>query len=159
MAVFWAAVGSVYRLMAGLPLALYLPGYTLTAALFANRPLDRATRALLSVACSLLLTVLSGLLLNTLPWGLQPATWALALGLICWIGGTVAVARRAQHPAPGEMPQWPPCRAGRSACGRRICCSSASPCWERWGPAGVDPERSDGALCRYDPGMAGAGAR
>jgi hypothetical protein len=104
VAVFWAAEGSVYRLMAGLPLALYLPGYTLTAALFANRPLDRATRALLSVACSLLLTVLSGLLLNTLPWGLQPATWALALGLICWIGGTVAVARRAQHPAPGEMP-------------------------------------------------------
>ena len=104
VAVFWAAEGSVFRLVAGLPLVLYLPGYTLVAALFANRPLDRATRILLSVAASLVLTILCGLLLNALPWGLQPATWALALSLVCWVCGAVAVARREEHAAPGSVP-------------------------------------------------------
>ncbi len=99
VAAFWAVEGSVLRLVTGLPLAVYLPGYTLTAALFADRPLDRAARVLLSVGCSLMITLLSGLLLNALPWGLQPETWALLLGGICWLGGMAAIARRGRHSA------------------------------------------------------------
>jgi hypothetical protein len=75
------------RIAATLPLVVLLPGYALTSALFARQPPEPPRYLLLSVGLSLAITILEGLALNLTPWGLQAASWALALG-----GTTIAAA-------------------------------------------------------------------
>jgi uncharacterized membrane protein HdeD (DUF308 family) len=87
------------RLLFGLPLALVLPGYALTAALFPRRSLDRADQALFMLSLSLITAILCGFVLNRTPWGLRPESWATALSDVTLGGSLIAFARRHLIPA------------------------------------------------------------
>lgn len=90
------------RLLLGLPLALLLPGYALTAALFPHSTLPGADRALYTLGLNLCATILSGFALHASPWGLVPAGWAVILAWVTLAGCVVAFARRQLLPAPAE---------------------------------------------------------
>jgi hypothetical protein len=95
-----APSGSLGRLLVTLPLALFLPGYALTAALFPGRSLGTAERLLFSFGLSLTLTVLSGLVLQWTSLGLRPAAWAALLGNITLLASLVALVRGWHRPVP-----------------------------------------------------------
>lgn len=78
------------RLLAALPLAVFLPGYAITAAAFGSQRLDPQRLAMLTLLCGLSLLCLGGIVLNYLPGGLRTLTWALLLVLV-----TLATARGA----------------------------------------------------------------
>jgi hypothetical protein len=92
------------RVLAALPLTLFLPGYAITAAAFAPRRIARARFLLLSVAMSLSVLVIGSLLLSAV--GIYPGTWALLLVLV--VAGACAgaalrrgrAARHARRPGP-----------------------------------------------------------
>ena len=65
-----------------LPLIFVLPGYTLTEVLFHQKLLNGTHRLALTLGISMALAVLSGLILNVLPIGLQALSWAVSLGLL-----------------------------------------------------------------------------
>jgi uncharacterized membrane protein len=77
-----------------LPLALVLPGYALTSALFPRRTLGVAERLVFSLGLSLIIVVLGGLLLNLMPFGLRASSWAVLLSGITLAASAVALARR-----------------------------------------------------------------
>lgn len=92
------------RILFGLLFVLFLPGYSLQAALF-PRPadLDRSERLGLSLGLSVAVLPPLALALDALPWGLQ--LWPVALGLSSLVlpCATVALVRRARL-APVERP-------------------------------------------------------
>jgi uncharacterized membrane protein len=81
------------RLLLGLPLALFLPGYALAAALVPGSP-GWAERLAQSLGLSLALTVLGGFVLNALPGGLQPTSWLVLLAGVTLAGALAAIVRR-----------------------------------------------------------------
>jgi uncharacterized membrane protein len=83
------------RFVLGAPLALWLPGYALTSAIF-NRgeEIGGTMRLLLTLSLSIAVTVLVGFVLNLTPWGLRPIPWALWLGMATIFAAVVAVHRR-----------------------------------------------------------------
>jgi hypothetical protein len=93
------------RLLLGLPLALLLPGYALTAALFPQPTLPGADRALYTLGLSLCASILGGFALNASPWGLVAESWAALLAYLTLAGCVVAFARRHWLPATPEAPQ------------------------------------------------------
>lgn len=86
------------RVALTLPLMLLWPGYALTAAVFAARPLNGEERLLFSLALSLVVSVLGGLALHWSPWGLATAAWAGFLAGVTLGAGVVAVRRRRRRP-------------------------------------------------------------
>ncbi len=90
---------SALSVLFAVPLALFAPGYGITAATFARRSLGAAQIALLSVALSLITLVLGAFLLNYVPGGLGALSWALLL-LIVVFGSCrfAALARKAPKP-------------------------------------------------------------
>jgi len=73
---------SFLRILFGIPLVLFIPGYTLIAALFpAAKDLDGIERVALSFGLSLAIVPLVGLALNYTPWGirLDPVVTCLCL--------------------------------------------------------------------------------
>lgn len=96
------------------PLLLIAPGYAITAATFARRPLERAKIALLSVALSLATLVLGSFLLNYMPGGLRAISWALLVLLVVFACCRSAALRRA--PAARNRKLSPP-RIGRRDAG------------------------------------------
>lgn len=92
------------RLLLGLPLALILPGYALTAALFPSRTPAWADWLAFTLGLSLCSTILSGFVLNWLPWGIRPDSWAVMLTFITLGSSMIAFGGRylaAQaHPQP-----------------------------------------------------------
>lgn len=82
----------IVPIVLGLPLALFLPGYALTA-LIAPGTLNRPAAWLLSFGLSLGLTVIGRVLLNWTPWGLQISLWAVYLGSITLIAAMIALIR------------------------------------------------------------------
>ncbi|MFN8500886.1 DUF1616 domain-containing protein [Kouleothrix sp.] len=88
------------RVPLGLATVLLAPGYALVAAIFPQRDdLDGVARAGLSFGLSVAVAPLLALLLDQLPWGIQP--WPIAITLMIWITLWCAVAllRRAWLPA------------------------------------------------------------
>jgi uncharacterized membrane protein len=85
----------VLGFLLGVPAALLLPGYAITAALVVAR-LGLVERAALSISVSVSAVVLGGLLLNVLPDGLQSTSWRALLWLITIAGALVAFRRRAR---------------------------------------------------------------
>jgi uncharacterized membrane protein len=88
------------RIILGLPMVLFVPGYVLIAALFPGQDdLDLIERIALSFGLSIAVVPLIGLVLNYTPWGirLNPIVASLAL----FTAGMVAIAqvRRARLPA------------------------------------------------------------
>lgn len=81
-------------LLFALPLAFFLPGYALAAATFARRPIERPQLLLLSLGLSLCVLALGALLLNYVPGGIGPVSWAVLLVLVVLNGCRVAALRR-----------------------------------------------------------------
>jgi hypothetical protein len=91
----------LWQALLGVPLVLFVPGYALTAALFAPRALGVPERVLFSVASSLVITMLGSLVLYGLRVELRPVTWALFLAAITLGASLVAWRRRkVAEPAP-----------------------------------------------------------
>jgi uncharacterized membrane protein len=105
--VVWVLLHSsapVVGIILALPLALVLPGYTLTEVLFRKRSLNAPERLVLSLGLSLAIDVLSGLFLNVLPVGLQATSWAVLLGLLTVVFSLLAAYLRRGVPASGTQP-------------------------------------------------------
>jgi len=83
---------NVLRIILGLPFVLFLPGYTLIAALFPRKnALDSIERVALSFGLSVAMVPLIGLILNYTPWGIRlyPILISLTIfiiitSVICW---------------------------------------------------------------------------
>jgi hypothetical protein len=84
----------VLSLLFALPLALLLPGYALSAAIFARRKVGSTQLAVLSLGLSLCVLALGALLLNYLPGGIGPVSWAVLLALVTLNSCRVAALRR-----------------------------------------------------------------
>ena len=91
------ATGSIVRAVLGLPLALALPGFAVTAALFPRPTLAPAERTTLTLGASVALVALVGLILNWTPAGLRPVTWAVALSALTLVALALAFLRRGPH--------------------------------------------------------------
>ncbi|HEY5005821.1 MAG TPA: DUF1616 domain-containing protein [Ktedonobacteraceae bacterium] len=97
----WALLPShlpVVGIILTLPLVLVLPGYTLTEAMFHKRSLDASHRLIFSLGLSLAIAILSGLILNLLPIGLQTISWAVLLGLLTVIFSLLVAYLRREAP-------------------------------------------------------------
>lgn len=107
------SVVQVLQLPLGLAYVLFVPGWCLTAALFARvDDLDDIERVGLGLGLSVAWVSLLALILDRLPWGLR--LWPILLGELasCAVFAAVALWRRIRQPA-GEAhaPQldWRPC--------------------------------------------------
>ena len=84
---------SVMRVILGLPLLLFFPGYTLIAALFPKKSdLDGIERVTLSFGLSIAVVPLLGLALNYTPWGIRlypvlitVIAFILAMCIVTWL--------------------------------------------------------------------------
>jgi len=72
-------------------LILWLPGYTFGKALFPGKELDRLERSVLSIGISLVISFITGLLLNYTPWGINPMSVTVSLVLLTLIFATIAL--------------------------------------------------------------------
>src|SRR5690242_3192862 len=82
------------RIIAGIPLALFAPGYALVSAAWPSVRPHWPERITLALGVSISVDVLAGLVLNLTGQGLQPSTWMFVLGAITLIGCAVAAVRR-----------------------------------------------------------------
>lgn len=98
----------VVRIVAALPLALFMPGWAIVAAAFAGSEPVRAVRWTLSIGISLCVLALGAVLLNAFSFGLTTASWAVLLVAVVFIAGAAAAARRG--PASGGRPTRSPAR-------------------------------------------------
>jgi uncharacterized membrane protein len=97
-AVMTSPGGGLIRLLFGLPLALVLPGYALTAALFPGPAPGPAERIALILGISLASLAVVGLALNVTAPGLTATTWTAALATLTLAAVLLAVRRRKRHP-------------------------------------------------------------
>lgn len=95
----------IVRLVAALPLVLFLPGYAIVAAAFGSRQPALPKRIVLSVATSLMTLVLGTFVLNIFPFGLRTASWAVLLPLVVIAASRGAALRR--DPADRERRRMP----------------------------------------------------
>jgi hypothetical protein len=93
------------RVIAALPLTLYLPGFALIAASFDGEDLPPLKRATIEVGTSLILLVLGAFILNVFPFGLTTASWALLLALLV-VAGCAWAARRRGRAEAAERPSF-----------------------------------------------------
>ncbi len=83
----------------GLPLVLFLPGYSLLAALFpAKSDLDGIERICLSFGLSIAVVPLIGLCLNYTPWGIRLLPILICLSVFTFVMCGLAYMRRAKLP-------------------------------------------------------------
>jgi len=82
------------RVIFAVPLALFLPGYSIVAAIFARRRLELPQRLLLSVGLSLTTLALGAVLLNYMPGGIRAGSWALLLVLVVLAASRAAALAR-----------------------------------------------------------------
>jgi len=87
------------RLLLGLAFVLFVPGYTLQAALFPRAgDLDGPERLALSFGLSIAVIPPIALVLDKLPWGLRPWPIVAAEGLFIGVCSVIAWARRRRLP-------------------------------------------------------------
>lgn len=88
---------SFLRVLFGIPMVLFIPGYALIAALFpAGRDLDGIERTALSFGLSIAVVPLTGLVLNYTPWGIRLDPIVLSLVILSTGLCIIAQYRRAQ---------------------------------------------------------------
>jgi uncharacterized membrane protein len=75
-------------------LMLFLPGYALRAALFPKRLLDSGEQLLISLASSVVVTILTGLAIYLIGWIMDASTWATSLAVVTLAACGVAALRR-----------------------------------------------------------------
>jgi uncharacterized membrane protein len=106
----------VVRLLAALPLAVFLPGYTIAAAAFGPRKLDLQRLAMVTLLCGLSLLCLGGIVLNFLPGGIRTVTWALLLVVVIVAAARAAALRRAKPDPQRRQRSRPRMRGWDLAC-------------------------------------------
>ena len=85
----------VLRIILGLPIVLFFPGYTLIAALFPRKgDLDSVERVALSFGLSIAVVPVIGLILNYTPWGIRLYPVLISLTIFIIINSIVAWHRR-----------------------------------------------------------------
>jgi uncharacterized membrane protein len=90
---------SFIRIVLGLPMILFLPGYALIAVLFPTKTgLEGIERAALSVGISVAIVPLIGLLLNNTPFGIKEVPLLASLSVFIILACTAAYFRRRQFP-------------------------------------------------------------
>jgi uncharacterized membrane protein len=90
---------SPIRIILGLPLVLFLPGYSLIATLFPRKDdLDAIERIALSVGLSIAITPLLGLALNYTPFGIQLSPILIVLSVFTISLAISAYVRRGRIP-------------------------------------------------------------
>lgn len=88
------------RILLGLPLVLFLPGYALIALLFPRKDdLDGIERVALSFGLSIAVVPLTGLALNYTPFGIRLSPVLFSLSVLTVALAIGAVLRRAELPA------------------------------------------------------------
>jgi hypothetical protein len=85
------------RLVAAAPLALFLPGYAISAAAFGSQRLAAPQLLMLSFGCSVAVLALGALPLHFLPGGVQTVSWALLLLTVVIVACRVAALRRGEE--------------------------------------------------------------
>ncbi len=86
---------SILRIILGLPLVVFFPGYTLVAALFVKRgDLDGIERVALSFGLSIAVVPLIGLGLNSTSWGIRLEPVVYSVALFIFVMSTVSWFRR-----------------------------------------------------------------
>jgi uncharacterized membrane protein len=88
------------RLPAALALAIFLPGYAITAAAFGSQRLDPQRLAMLILLCGISLLCLGGIVLDFLPGGLRTLTWAILLVVVILAASRAAALRRGEPDGP-----------------------------------------------------------
>jgi uncharacterized membrane protein len=91
----------IVRIVAALPLALFLPGYAIVAVAFGSDELALSKRLTLSVAVSLMVLALGALVLNAFPFGIRTASWAVLLAVVI-LAACFGAARRRGRPQSGQ---------------------------------------------------------
>lgn len=94
VATLLSGVGGALQVAVALPLVLVLPGYALSCALLPGSDLGHPERIALSIGLSICQTILGGLLLNAMQFGLRPDVWAPALASTTAAATLVALWRR-----------------------------------------------------------------
>jgi uncharacterized membrane protein len=91
----------VLRIILGLPFILFLPGYTLIAALFPKKSgLDAIERVALSFGLSIAVVPLIGLVLNYTPWGIR--LYPILVSLTVFIAAMSAIGWYRRHRLPEQ---------------------------------------------------------
>jgi uncharacterized membrane protein len=87
------------RTVLGLPMVLFVPGYSLIAALFPKKDdLDGIERTALSFGLSIAVVPLLGLGLNYTPWGIRLIPILITISLFTLAMCTIAIMRRRELP-------------------------------------------------------------
>ena len=84
----------IVQAVVALPVALIVPGYALTCGIFPGSNLSTLERFLLTIGFSLGVILLSGIVLNFTPWGLQTRSWLLILSMVNLVTIGFAMWRR-----------------------------------------------------------------
>lgn len=85
----------VLRIILGLPLIIFFPGYMLMAGLFpGKKAIDSLERIALSIVLSIAIVALIGLALNFTPWGITLEPMLYSTAAFIFITSAVARARR-----------------------------------------------------------------
>lgn len=82
------------RLIPSILLVFILPGFTFLAAWFPNRLTDTASASLFTLALSLAIVAVGGVILHLAPGGLIPESWTFWLGGMSLINGVVGLQRK-----------------------------------------------------------------
>lgn len=101
--ILWVSLANpipVIGVVLGLPLVFILPGYVLTELLLRKHTLDISYILLLTLGLSVSIAIVSGLTLNLLPSGLQPASWVVILGIFTIVCALLALFLRRGAPSP-----------------------------------------------------------
>ncbi len=107
----WPAAPVVLSAPLGIALALFLPGYALIAAMDSRQATGHVELLTLRLGVSIVITILAGLLLNLMPWGLQRQPWGILLAGITLAAATTAILRRrSSAPALGAEIRMPTLR-------------------------------------------------
>ena len=83
----------ILRAVLGTYLVLVGPGLAFTTALLPAKQLGTAEHVLTTVAASIALAVIGGLILDVTPWGLQPISWQVVLGGVTVVASLAALLR------------------------------------------------------------------
>jgi uncharacterized membrane protein len=103
------------RVLVGAPLLFFLPGYAITAAIFARVRIERRYFLVFSVGLSLAVLALGALALNYLPGGVRAGWWAVLLFLVvlgACRGAALRRPKRAGPPISLDLPRVNRAQAG-----------------------------------------------
>ena len=89
----------IFQAILAIPFVFFVPGNALVRVIFPRDDLKWMERFLLAIGLSLGVTILSGLVLNITPWGLQADSWLLILSAFTLEASGIAIGRRWRMPA------------------------------------------------------------